>query len=113
MKFGQLKIGAAFEFDGETYVKTSPMIGRTLDKGTQKFFRRAVEVNRSDEAEPAKPSKQNRSVTQAEVTEAFADFYRHCEQCLQELTPQLDMKLLERLCMQLENAKQDFLAKIN
>jgi len=113
MKFGQLKIGAAFEFEGEIYIKTSPMIGRCQGNGTQKFFRRAMEVVWRDEAPQTKPSKPGRRLTQAEIAEAFDDFYHHCQQCLEDLTGQLDTSLLQSLRGQLENARRDFLARLN
>jgi hypothetical protein len=111
MKFGHLKIGTAFEFGGEMYVKTSPLIGRNESDGTQKFFRRAMEVVLHDADIQTNPLERNRGMSQTEVNEAFADFYSHCERCLQELAPQLDATLLQRLRGQLENAKQEFIAK--
>jgi hypothetical protein len=113
MKFGHVKIGASFEFDGQTYVKTSPMIGRNQSKGTQKFFRRAMEVNYREFDVDEKPELQNRSLSHTQVAEAFAEFYRQCEQCLLSLTPKVDEPLLQQLRGELEHARGEFWAKIN
>ena len=110
MKFSQLKIGAVFAFDGVKYIKTSPMIGRCEDNGMQKFFRRSSEVDRND---TDLPSEQTGNIMQTEVAEAFADFYRHCELCLQSLTPALDERTLKHLHGKLESARRDFFARIN
>lgn len=110
MKFGQLKIGTAFEFEGKTYIKTSPVIGRCQSNDSQKFFRRAMDVASGEENSREKPVSH---LSQSQVSEAFKDFYRHCEQCLQELAAVVDASRLQRLSRQLEDAKQDFLSRIN
>ena len=113
MKFGQLKIGAAFDFDGDTYIKTSPVIGQCQKNQTQKFFRRAVDVVCGNSSANVKQASQSRSLPYPEVAEAFAAFYRHCEQCLQDLEPQLDAQRLHSVRGLLDNAKQEFLTKIS
>ena len=112
MKFGLLEIGASFEFEGETYVKTSPMIGSNQKNQQQKFFRRAAEIDCCDDSAEATPVAQIHSLSKTDVTEAFAKFYSHCEQCLQDLSPSLEAQHIQRMRKQLESAKNDFLTKI-
>ncbi|MGD8592080.1 MAG: hypothetical protein PVF82_04570 [Gammaproteobacteria bacterium] len=113
MKFGKLKIGTVFIVDGEKHVKTSPMIARCEKTGAQKFVRRSVEVEAFDSKEATKAALNKRSLSQTEVLDAFSEFYRQCEQCLQKFAPEADKQLVHSVQTHLAEAKQRFLAKIN
>jgi len=113
MKFGELKLGAVFRFDGETYVKTSPMIGSNKASAAQKFMRRSVEVELCDQKEETKVPVKTQSLSRPEVAKAFADFYANCEQCLQTLSLEFGEKPIARIRSQLEQARQQFMDKIS
>lgn len=112
MKFSEIQIGAWFVFQGRTYVKISPMIGRDESSGEQKFLRRSVDV--SVNVEPrggvtVKSEANARLLTPAEVAEAFTRFHAQCERCLRELAPQLDPRAVKDAQDQLAQARQRFL----
>ncbi|WP_455210707.1 hypothetical protein [Kaarinaea lacus] len=112
MKFGELKIGSMFTLDGETYVKTSPMIGLNKTSQTQKFIRRSVEVVLCGREVDATTLPKTDSLSHSEVAKAFADFYANCEQCLQTLGLELDEKAVASMRTHLAQAKQQFMDKI-
>ena len=113
MKFGVLKIGAMFSLDGDTYVKTSPMIGLNKSSGAQKFMRRSVEVEPRGAELETEPAAKTRVLTRARVEKAFSEFYATCEQCLQVLASHADERSVVNMQKQLEKAKQKFIQKIS
>lgn len=113
MKFGELKVGAMFTVGGETFVKTSPMIGRCEKTGAQKFIRRSVDVDLWESRAEPKPATKNHQLSRTQVINAFAEFFAHCETCVQQLAPELDAQLLISVQEQLEKAKQRFMRKIS
>ncbi|MCG6968456.1 MAG: hypothetical protein LJE85_01705 [Gammaproteobacteria bacterium] len=112
MKFGELKVGALFTFEGQTYLKTSPMIGRNETTGEQKFLRRSMAVTLSEISKETKPVVNKRGLTRSEVNSAFEEFYAHCEQCLDQLASVAEEQTLRHTREQLAQARQRFLAKI-
>jgi hypothetical protein len=112
MKFGELEIGALFTYQGQTYIKSSPMIGRNQTTGERKFLRRSMEVQLSQSGTSAKPQVKNRRLTRADAVKAFEEFYRHCEQCLDTLASQAEESTVRSARERLTQAKQRFLAKI-
>ena len=112
MKFGELKLGTVFRVDGETYVKTSPMIGSNKASGAQKFMRRSVEVELSDQNKETKVPAKTHLLSRSEVVNAFADFYANCEQCLQTLSSEFGEKSVGSVRSQLEQARKQFMEKI-
>jgi hypothetical protein len=112
MKFGELKIGALFTYQGQTYIKSSPMIGRSETTGEQKFLRRSVEVQLSQSDTNVQPQVKKRTLTRADAVNAFEEFCRHCEQCLDTLASQAEESTVRSARESLTQAKQRYLAKI-
>jgi hypothetical protein len=112
MKFGELKIGALFTYQGQTYIKSSPMIACSETTGEQKFLRQSAEVQLSQSATNVQPQVKKRALTHADTVNAFEEFYRHCEQCLDTLASQAEKSTARNARERLTQAKQRFLVKI-
>lgn len=112
MKFGELKIGAIFSYQGRTYIKSSPMIGRDETTGEQKFLRRSVEVDVGQNTVGTKTPVKKRTLLHTEAVNAFEEFYSHCERCLDTLAPKAGDDTVRSARERLALAKQRFLAKI-
>jgi hypothetical protein len=71
MRIQQLPIGTRFEYNGQEYVKTGPMIG-TSDAG-QRLIPKHAELRPLDDVETAQ-EKPSETLLRADVLEAFETF---------------------------------------
>jgi len=82
MKLQHLAIGARFEYEGKTFVKTGPLTASSENGGQQIIPRYAV-LKPLDA--PASENKVIRGkLTEATVRAAFDTFYRHCQRLVDE-----------------------------
>lgn len=82
MKIHQLPHGARFEYQGEEYVKTGPLLG-TSSAGQRLIPKYAV-LKPLGEAAPAQVPPRNDSLPRAGVLAAFEAFHADCRQWLPE-----------------------------
>ena len=85
MKFHELPIGQQFEFEGETYVKSAPLIACHAQSGKQKFMPRYAAVRLAGEAVPAAPVQKSGMIRIEAVGSAFDEFYACCLSVLESL----------------------------
>ena len=85
MKFHELPVGQQFEFEGETYVKSAPLIASHVQSGKQKFMPRYAPVKLAGEAVPAAPVRKGGMIRAEAVILAFDEFYGHCLRVLENL----------------------------
>lgn len=76
MKFPQLPLGARFQYDGKSYVKTSP-IAASGEDGQTRMIPRYAQVLPLD-AGHAAPPKVERRFAEAEVMRAFEAAVTEC-----------------------------------
>lgn len=81
MKFKLLSIGQKFEYEGETYVKTSPLIASNTKTNQNKIIPRYVTLTLLDEIGGTKKIK-NETINTQNILNAFNVFY---EKCISEL----------------------------
>ncbi len=108
MKFQSLAIGQTFSWNGETWVKTSPLVATRYESDVQKLVPRYTEVapvpdNPPTAAPPADP------LTPARVREAFDRFYGRA---LTLLESELETELHQRLQGELDNLRRQFIRHI-
>lgn len=82
MKIHQLPAGARFEFEGEEYVKTGPLIGTRSD-GRQRLIPRHA-VLRPLDAVVAAPEPKKAALARADVLAAFEAFCADCARLVGE-----------------------------
>ena len=72
MKFNLIAVGQQFEYQGETYIKSTPLIAHQVDTGEQRLFPlSAVVVSADTPSAPAGPGRTRIEV--AELQQAFAE----------------------------------------
>lgn len=108
MKFTQLPIGARFEFEGEAYVKTSP-VAASNEKGGQKLIPRYAVLTPLDAA--AKPApRAARTLDEARVMAAFEAFAADCARLLDAAEAEATRHRLARA--ELEAARRRFVESL-
>ncbi|MBI5937774.1 MAG: hypothetical protein HY850_08000 [Betaproteobacteria bacterium] len=104
MKFTQLPIGARFEFEGQVYVKTSP-IAASGESGGQKLIPRyAVLMPLDGVARPA--PRKARALDEAKVMAAFEAFAADCARLLDQAASDTTQRALLRA--ELDAARRRF-----
>jgi hypothetical protein len=83
MKFPQLPIGARFEFEGKTYVKTGP-IAATGEEGGQRMIPRWADLRVQDGTVPLEPPRPKMRLEEEAVRQALEAHGRECDRVLEE-----------------------------
>lgn len=76
MKIHQLPMGARFEYEGEEYVKTGPLIA--AGKAGQRMIPKYAVLKPLGGVEAAAPPASRATLPREEVLGAFAAFYADC-----------------------------------
>ena len=85
MKFHELPIGQQFEFEGEVYAKSAPLIASHAQSGKQKFMPRYALVRLAGETMPVAPVRKSGMIRIEAVDSAFEAFYARCLRELENL----------------------------
>ena len=112
MKFQQVKIGQQFEYQGDIYVKHSPLVASHAETGKQKLIPRYAAVVVTDTAVSPEDKNPGRSLDSEQVQIAFGKFYDCVLESLQKIKPELKTQALEPVQSRLENARQQFLNEL-
>jgi hypothetical protein len=112
MKFQYLKIGQQFSYQGETYVKTTPLVACHAESGQQKLIPRYAEIRvfESGPAPAPQPSPQSLSGTQ--VRAAVDQFHELCLTAIQDIVPQDDAVALQTFQSRLNAARKQILQQL-
>ena len=107
MKFKLLSIGQKFEYEGETYVKTSPLIASNIKTSHNKMIPRYVSLTLLDDTGTREQQIKKDSVDSQEILDAFNVFYEQCIAAL-ENNNALDPSIKKEL----DNARDIFVKHI-
>ena len=108
MKFQQLKIGQKFEYQGNTYVKSSPLLANQVDTGEQKLIPRYAAIEVLDAALSPENKTASRQINTDLVRTAFDKFYAETLDALTSVGSQLDKHTLESIQSRLEFSRDEF-----
>ena len=78
MKFKLLSVGQKFEYDGEIYVKTSPLIASNIETGHNKMIPAYATLKLLDQSIAEKEVSNKESLDSEQVINAFNEFYAVC-----------------------------------
>lgn len=78
MKFKLLSVGQKFEYEGEIYVKTSPLIASNIKTSHNKMIPRYASLKILDETGTKEQQTKKDTVEAAEILNAFNTFYETC-----------------------------------
>jgi len=96
MKFKLLSVGQKFEFEGEVYVKTTPLIASNYKTGHNKMIPRYAALTLLDDNGSTVQKTIDKSLDAQDVFTAFNNFYESCITTLEKnniLHPQLKDEL--------------------
>lgn len=83
MKFKLLSVGQKFKYDGEVYVKTSPIVASNVETGHNKMIPAYATLTLLDNSGEEKQSTTKESVDAKEILNAFNTFYERCIKTLE------------------------------
>jgi hypothetical protein len=115
MKFHQLPVGSRFSYQGETLIKTSPLVASFAATGQQKFMPRSAEVSplpADAAADPVTAPTPQPLLDSGEVGMAFEDFYRICRDNLDRLAGRAEGVSPEEVRAELERARARLLHRL-
>jgi len=78
MKFKLLSIGQKFEYEGETYVKTSPLVASHTATGHNKMIPRYATLKLLEATTKIDEQTHNKTVSLLDTLNAFNHFYERC-----------------------------------
>ena len=78
MKFNLLSIGQKFEYQGEVYVKTSPLIASNVKTGHNKMIPRYAILTLLDNSGKKEPQITEENINTKDILSAFNIFYEKC-----------------------------------
>ena len=107
MKFKLLSIGQKFEYEGETYIKTSPLIASNIKTSHNKMIPRYAMLTLLDDSGTNKQQIKKDSVDAQEILDAFNIFYEQCIETLEN-----HKALIPSLKEDLDNARDIFVKHI-
>ncbi len=84
MKFKILSVGQKFEYQGQVYVKTSPIVASNVETGHNKMIPRYAVLTLLDNNGTSEEKNTNKSVYTGDVLTAFNSFYEKCIQSLED-----------------------------
>lgn len=85
MKFNLLAVGQQFEYQGETYIKSTPLIAHQVDTGEQRLIPLSATVI-STVNTPATAPVERKSVASEELRAAFAELEENLRHSFEEDT---------------------------
>ena len=107
MKFKLLSIGQKFEYEGDIYVKTSPLIASNIKTSHNKMIPRYASLILLDDTGTDKQKIKKESVDAKDTLKAFNIFYAQCIETLEKhnaLVPDIKNKL--------DKARDEFTKKL-
>lgn len=103
MKFKLLSIGQKFEYEGDAYIKTSPLIASNIKTSHNKMIPRYATLKLLDDAGTSERKVNSQTIQAQEVMDAFNVFYEHCITTLEN-----NKVLLPRIKDEMDKARDEF-----
>ena len=84
MKFKLLSLGQKFEYEGESYVKTSPLIASNIKTSHNKMIPRYAVLKLLDDSGEIEKAIKKETLETGEILKAFNLFYENCINTLEK-----------------------------
>ena len=104
MKFKLLSVGQKFEFKGEVYVKTSPLVASNIKTGHNKMIPRYATLILLDDTGTKESQTTNEPLKAEQVLTAFNTFYAACIETLEK-----NDVLIPEIKNELDHYRDDFI----
>ena len=112
MKFQHLKVGQKFEYQGNSYVKSSPLLATHSESGEQKLIPRYATVVVTDSTLPPHAKDSESNISSDKIRFAFDKFYDCVQDSLLKLEYELEADTLTSMQQRLATARQQFLDEL-
>ena len=112
MKFQHLKIGQLFQYQGETYVKATPLVAGHAETGQQKLIPRYAEIQILENTPLAEAQASPRSLSNTQVSTALDQFHALCLTAIEDILPQGDEVTRQALHTRLSEARKQILQQL-
>lgn len=112
MKFQYLKIGQQFHYQGETYVKTTPLVASHANTGQQKLIPRYAEIQLLENTPLHETQPSPRSLSNTQVSTALDQFHALCLTAIEDILPQGDEVTRQALHSRLSEAHKQILQQL-
>lgn len=110
MKFYLLPIGETFDYQGEQYIKSTPLVANNISSGKDRLIPRSADVSpQNGQIEPLHLQTDEKTVKLTEVTNAFEQFFQHCQQSIKALPADTAADVVENM----EMARQAFIETLS
>jgi hypothetical protein len=106
MKFQHLKIGQRFHYQGETYVKATPLVASHAETGQQKLIPRYAGIQLLENTPLPEMQPSPRSLTSTQVRAAFDQFHDLCLTAIEDFLPRGDEVTMRALHSRLGEVHQ-------
>lgn len=103
MKFKLLSIGQKFEYEGEIFVKTSPLVASNIKTAHNKMIPRYAALKLLNETDSDKEQVLNDTVNAQEILNEFNTFYARCIDTLEK-----NNVLIPKIKDELDKARDEF-----
>ena len=116
MKFHEISIGQRFDFEGDAYVKTGPVMASRERDGARRLMRRSSQVTLSAEetcAESVEAETSAEVLPRERVLTAFETFSALCDRCLEEMLDACDQRAVEESRRALQRGRHEFIAALS
>lgn len=112
MKFQHLKIGQQFEYQGQTYVKSGPLVANQIKTGQQKLIPRYAAIMVRDTASSPDTKTTNVTLQSNQVLTAFDTFYNCVMDSLHKLRPEYESQTFASVQHKINAARHQFLGDL-
>jgi hypothetical protein len=112
MKFQHLKIGQQFSYQGETYVKSTPLVASHTETGQQKLIPRYADIQVLENAPSPEPQSPSLSLSSSQVRTAIDQYNELCLTAIQDILPQCDEDVLQAFHSRLSEAHKQILKQL-
>ena len=111
MKFHQFKIGQQFEYQDQTFVKTTPLVATQIETGEQKLIPRYVELNTNEKQEVTNNTSMP-ELTIALVSHAIEQHEKELMDITKMIKNSMTGNISTQLIDRIENACQNLYDKL-
>ena len=112
MKFKQLNIGQEFEYQGKTYIKTTPLIAKHVESGKQKLIPHYIELSIHEDSTPSK-KEHTQELTIELVSLAISQHETELKEITKVIKNNIDDNISVLLISRIENACHELYKKLD